>query len=230
MKLFFTILFSTLFLTGFAQIDCQPFMPTEEGSTWEQTHYSKNDKMTGRTRFELLKKTASGDSLILEIKSVSLDEKDAEIYVSEFEAYCINGVFEMDMASKLNGATMAAYESMDVTVDASRFPIPTLDEAVGTRIGDGTLVVQVSMNGMNTFRMTVEITDRLVAARENLETTAGTFDCVKISQTINTKMVMKMQSTSNEWYAEGIGVVRSESFDKKGRLTGYSVLTAVDLK
>ena len=125
---------------------------------------------------------------------------------------------------------MSAYESMDVTVDATEFPLPTLEEPIGTSLDDGTLTVQVGMNGVNTFRMVVQVTDRLIAARETLETIAGSFDCVKISQTVTTKMVIKIQATSNEWYAPGIGVVRSESFDKKGRLTGYSVLTAIDAK
>jgi hypothetical protein len=136
----------------------------------------------------------------------------------------------MDMSSQLNGQMMSAYESMDVTVDATEFPLPTLDEAVGTSLDDGTLTVQVGMNGVNTFRMVIEVTDRLVEARETLETVAGSFDCVKISQTVKTKMIVKIQATSNEWYAPGVGVVRTESFDKKGRLTGYSVLTAIDAK
>lgn len=230
MKFLTTLVVFFFAVIGFSQTDCKPYMPTEEGSTWEHTHYSKKDKVTGRTSFELLKKTENGDSLTFRIKATYFDEKDEEIYVNEFDAYCNGGVFEMDMSSRLNGETMSAYESMDVTVDATNFPLPTLEEAVGTRLDDGTLNVQVSMNGMNTFKMVIEVSDRMVAARENMETKAGTFDCVKISQTVNTKMVVKLQSTTNEWYAEGVGAVRTESFDKKGRLTGYTVLTAIDAK
>lgn len=230
MRTLLTLLLTCFFFIGHAQNDCEPYMPTEEGSTWELTHYSKKDKITGSTRYELLEKTTTGDSITFKIKATSFDEKGEEIYVNEFESYCRGGVFEMDMSSKLNGETMSAYESMDVTVDATDFPLPNLDEVAGTPLEDGTLTVQVGMNGVNTFKMVIEVTDRLVAGRETMETTAGTFDCVKISQTVKTRMIVKIQASSNEWYAPGVGVVRTESFDKKGRLTGYSVLTAIDAK
>ena len=37
--------------------------------------------------------------------------------------------------------------------------------------------------------------------------------------------IVKIEGSSTEWYSEGIGMVRSESFNAKGKLTGYSVLT-----
>ncbi|MFK7786987.1 MAG: hypothetical protein AB8B56_17835 [Crocinitomicaceae bacterium] len=230
MKALFTALLTSFFFTGYAQTDCKPYMPTEEGSTWELTHYSKKDKVTGSTKYELLEKKATGDDITFKIRATSSDEKGEEIYINEFEAYCREGVFEMDMTGMLKGETMAAYESMDVTVDASDYPLPNLDEAAGTPLKDGTMTVQVAMNGVNSFRMTIEVTDRLVEGRESMETTAGTFDCVKITQTVKTKMVVKIQASTIEWYAPGVGVVRSDSYDKKGRLTGYSVLTSIDAK
>ena len=75
--------------------------------------------------------------------------------------------------------------------------------------------------------MTIYVTDRAVEARESLTTSAGTFDCIKITQKETTKMIVKIQATSKEWYAENIGMVRSESYNKKGKLTGYSVLTKI---
>jgi hypothetical protein len=230
MKALLTLLLTTFFFIGYAQTDCEPYMPTGEGSTWELTHYSKKDKVTGSTKYELLEKTTTGDSITFKIKATSFDEKGEEIYVNEFEAYCRGSIFEMDMSGMLKGETMAAYESMDVTVDATDYPLPSLDEPAGTILEDGTLNVQVGMNGMTTFRMTIEVTDRTIDGRETMETQAGTFDCVKISQTVKTKMVVKIQGSSTEWYAPGVGVVRSDSYDKKGRLTGYSVLTALDAK
>ena len=230
MRIIFALILSFFVQNGIAQTDCEPYMPTGVGSTWEMTHYSKNDKVSGSTGYELLEKVESGDSLTLRIRSTSFDEKGEEIYVNEFDAFCRGGVFEMDMKGMLNGQTMSSYESMDVTVDATQYPLPTLTEAVGTALKDGTLTVQVAMNGVNTFRMVVEVTDRLVAARETMETTAGTYDCVKISQTVKTKMIVKIVATSNEWYSPNVGLVRSESFDKKGRLTGYSVLTKMDAR
>ena len=33
------------------------------------------------------------------------------------------------------------------------------------------------------------------------------------------------ESTTATWYSENVGMVRSESYDKKGKLTDYTLLT-----
>ena len=70
------------------------------------------------------------------------------------------------------------------------------------------------------------IYNRKVDAEESLKTPAGTFNCVKISQSQHLKAMISMDTNSIEWYAEGVGLVRSESYNKKGKLMGYSLLTA----
>lgn len=52
---------------------------------------------------------------------------------------------------------------------------------------------------------------------ESLSTSVGTLHCLKVSYTFKIKMFpfsRTMQAT--EWYAEGIGMVRRDIFDKKG--------------
>lgn len=86
---------------------------------------------------------------------------------------------------------------MDIEVDASAFVIPSK----------------------------VNMTDYKVEAREQVTTPAGEFDCLVISQRVSTKVIVKVEAGSMEWYAKGIGMVRSESYNKKGKLVGYDVLT-----
>ncbi|MCK5105190.1 MAG: hypothetical protein KAR17_20345, partial [Cyclobacteriaceae bacterium] len=139
--------------------------------------------------------------------------------------YCKNGKFEFDMAFKMNGEALQAYEDMDINVDATEFQIPSMDTAPGTLLKDGSLVVDVASNSVHMFKMTVLITDRKVEAREEIKTPAGDFDCLKLSQKISTKMIIGIEASSIEWYSEGVGMVRSESYNKKGKLNGYSELT-----
>jgi hypothetical protein len=68
-----------------------------------------------------------------------------------------------------------------------------------------------------------------VDAIEDVTTPAGTFNCVKISYDIETKTFMTMRASGIEWYAKDVGVVRSESYNGKGKLTGYSVLNDIKL-
>ncbi|MFN0275221.1 MAG: hypothetical protein ACKVPJ_05725, partial [Chitinophagales bacterium] len=53
----------------------------------------------------------------------------------------------------------------------------------------------------------------------------GSFECVKFSETIHMKMLFKVTAKSITWMAEDVGVVKSESYNDKGKLEGYSLLT-----
>lgn len=216
--------------TLFAQTECKPYIPVSEGTTWEITNYSGKGKETGKVSYTLEKKVETGNSATFTIASTSYDSKGKESYSNKFEAYCIDGKFKFDMAFKLDGAAMASYENMDVDVDATEFEIPSMDAAAGTELEDGSLTVNVGSNGMAMFKMTVLITDRKVEAKEKLTTPAGTFDCLRLSQQISTKMMVKIEGASKEWYAEEVGMVRSESYNKNDKLTGYSELTKLERK
>lgn len=63
---------------------------------------------------------------------------------------------------------------------------------------------------------------------EKVSTTAGKFDCVKISYLKRTKIVLKSTTLRvTEWYAQGIGLVKSESLDMKGKLNSKTLLVKV---
>jgi len=40
------------------------------------------------------------------------------------------------------------------------------------------------------------------------------------------KTIMKMETSSTEWFSKEVGMVKSESYNKKGKLISYSLLTA----
>ena len=220
------ILFLFLLTLSFAnaQVDCRPYVPTEKGTKWEITNYNAKGKQQGKTAFELVDKMVSGDDITFTIKHTSYDKKGEEIYSGSYEAKCVNGVFQLDMTSKMDGAAMQRFQNMDVTIDASDFELPDFDAAPDTTLADGELKVTVDAGGLG-LGMTVLITDRKVESNEELETPAGKYNCIVLTQHVSTKMMIKVQGKSKEWYAEGVGLVRSESYNKKGKLLGYSELT-----
>ena len=188
------------------------------------TSYNAKGKEGGKIYYELVEKSAQGDDITFTIKSRFEDGKGKETFESTYEAYCHDGVFEIDMQSKMDGVAMGAYKDMKMEVDATNYEVPDMDASPGTKLDDASLEVQVA----GIFNMIINTTDREVLAREEIETPAGTFDCLVLTQTTQSKMIVKVQSTTKEWYAPGVGLVRSESYNKKGKLTGYSELTALN--
>ncbi len=223
-----SLLFSFCLFAVQAQTDCRPFVPTEVGTKWEITNYNKKGKELGKISYELIEKEESGNDITFTIKNVTYDKKGEEVYSNTYDAKCVDGKFEFDMTYKMDGSALQAYQDMDVEIDASKFELPSLDEALGTKLEDGSLSVGVDAGGALRLNMTVDITNRKVEAKEQISTPAGSFDCVILSQDISTKFLIKVQASSKEWYAENVGMVRSESYNKSGKLTGYSELTMIE--
>ena len=74
----------------------------------------------------------------------------------------------------------------------------------------------------------ITISGAAYMGEEQISTTAGKFDCIKITYLKRTKVVLK--STTHrvtEWYAEGIGLVKSESYDMKGKPAGKTLLVKI---
>jgi len=230
MKIFTTVILLLFMAQSNAQTDCKPYVPTSEGDKWEITNYTHKGKETGKIAYELVSKEETANSTTFTIKAVSYDKKGEITFTNSFDAFCKDGKFEFDMAFMINGEAMSAYESMDVEIDASEFEIPSMDTPEGTQMSDGSLIVKVGSNSMVMFKMTILVTERMVGPKGSLTTAAGTFQCLTFSQKVNTKMIMKVEAYTKEWYAEEIGVVRSESYNKKMKLNGYSELSKIDIQ
>ena len=212
-----------------AQEECRPYLPIEVGTQWEMTNYNAKGKQQGKISYELLDMVTSGNETVFTVATKTFDKKGTEIYTNNFTAKCVDGKFEFDMAMKMDGAAMGPFQNMDVEVDASRYSIPDADAAAGTALEDGSLRVSSTGGGIG-INMTVAITDRLVEARETISTEAGEFDCLVLTQKVATKVVINVRGASKEWYAPNIGVVRTESYNKKGKLLGYSEITSISKK
>ncbi len=211
-----------------AQTNCKPYITIDKGSKWEITNYSKKGKAMGKIAYKLIEKEEEGNTTIFKVKAISYDEKGKEIFDSSYDAKCIDGVFTIDMAYKISEPSMQAYQNMEMDIDATTITIPSMGESVGKELDDGSLKVGIDTGSPLKINMTIDITDRKVEAKEQRTTTAGTFDCIVLSQKTSTKLLMKMEVDSKEWYAENIGLVRSETYNKKGKLIGYSELTKLE--
>lgn len=226
MKNLYLLLFIlTIPVLTIAQNDCTPFLPMEQGTVWELTNYDKKGKEEGKIVYEMLEKAETSEGLTFKVRSTIYDKKEKELFDSEFEAYCKDGRFEYDMAFKMSPETMQAYQGMDVEVNSSELAIPSFDSKPGTTLPDASLEVTVAGNSPIKIKVTTLITDRTIEAIEEITTPAGTFKCVKLSQTVSVKSIMKRESSMTEWYAEGIGLVKAEYYNKNGKLQSYSELT-----
>lgn len=85
------------------------------------------------------------------------------------------------------------------------------------------------LNGV--LKNEVTISGAACMGKEEVGTTAGKFECMKISYLKRTKVVLKTTTLRvTEWYAKGVGLVKSEAFDMKGKQYGKVLLVKINEK
>ncbi|MBP6979386.1 MAG: hypothetical protein KBB71_13860 [Lentimicrobiaceae bacterium] len=204
--------------------DCDAYFPMKEGAYLETKSYDAKDKLQGITKMTVLQKQTAGARTSVTTEVKSYDEKEKELMNTQMEVYCEDGVFYIDMKKFLDQKTMESFEGMEVAMETENMEFPSSLQ-VGQTLKDARITVSASTGGMKLFSMNVWITNRKVEAIEDITTPAGTFSCYKITSDVETKMMMKISVKSVEWYAKNMGTVRSESYNEKGKMTGYTVLT-----
>ncbi len=220
--------FSLMFIMSLvaAAQDCEPYYIESQGAVREMASYDKKDKLTGTTLQTVKEVKTSGSKVEWTIGTVSKDAKGKELSSGDLHMSCENGIFKMDMQNFLDDEMMKSFEGMEVTVDATDLDYPSV-LTPGMALSDGQVTVSATSQGVPMMSMVVKIYDRKVEAVEDVTTPAGTFSCYKMSYTVETKMMFTIVAKGADWMAKKVGVVRSETYDKNGNLTGYTVLNSV---
>ena len=211
----------------FAQ-NCESYFPQEVNKKYEYKDYDKKDKETGTTVKTVKEKKDIPGGIAITMQEVSQTKGSDSTNTIEYTIKCENGKMSMDMESMMmNSEQMNAYEGMETKVDADDMTIPENAKA-GDDLGGGKVTAEVFNQGVKMMSMTFTITDRKVDAVESVTTSAGTFECLKITSHVEFHMIMTLKMTITEWYAKDIGIVKSETYNKKGKKTTSTVLTKIE--
>lgn len=206
---------------------CDGYWMVELGKTLEYQDFNAKDKLVGSQLTTITELVELDGILNATIHSVSKDDKDKVTSEGDYKFSCKDGEITIDMQSMMNQQSMDAYEDMEVTIEQTNLIYPSRFTE-GQTLPDGTMTMKVSSSGMVVMTMVVNIVDRKVEKFETITTPAGSFECVKLSQTMNSDMgMMKMTTKSIDWFSLGVGSVRSESYDKNGALQSYRILSKI---
>lgn len=225
-----------LMLLSFTEVNAQcsnSFYRLKEGAEFEMTNYDKKDRPQGRTTYMISDVVEKNGAYEATFKSKIYDKKDKLLTEGEFVIICEGDKVKIDMQRMLNSMEqLSAYESMEVEAQGDFLEVPSNLE-VGQSLPEGrtTLTIKMGESNATMSKMNVDVKNRKVESKEDITTPAGTFTCYKISY--NTDVDMKVMGFGNkstygnaEWIAEHVGTVRTESYDKKGNLESYTLLTA----
>jgi hypothetical protein len=224
LKLLFLGLLISLPFENMAQTECNPYFVLKKGKKWTTSNYNAKDKYEGKQSFEILDLSESGNNLTAKVMLMSYDKKDELQMEKEIEFVCEDGVIKMDMSQYLPQETMESFKDMEIDMELEDLEIPRNLE-VGQYLDEGSVTATIS--GPMKMKFSVKMTDRKVMDKETLVVPAGTYETYKINSIIKfDAMGMERETKNVEWIAKEVGAVRTESYDKKGKLASYTVLTA----
>ena len=145
----------------------------------------------------------------------------------EYTAKCDGNTFSMSMKSLVPSTMQKSMGGGQMTIDANDLNIPN-SLSIGQKLNDGNVTLTMAVGSMN-MKTIINIINRIVTGKESITTPAGTFSCYKIEyDLVTTAMNMKIIGKVKQWVAKGTGTVKSENYNDKGELTGYSELTSLN--
>ena len=188
------------------------------------TIYNKKGEEKGKQIYTVSNVANSGDVTTATLNSEMFYRKGKSIVKANNHVKCVDGVMMMNMKMMVPQQQAEQFGNAEATAEDVYIDYPS-SMKVGDQLKDGAFNMDINNNGLKqTVSMT--ISDRKVEGKESVTTAAGTWDCFKISY--KSKMVVKtagigipVNIEGNEWYAPGVGVVKTQS------KSGGTAITAI---
>ena len=223
------VLLLALFALGFSSLasDCTSYVPDKIGTTWEYNHYSADDKSNGTTIITLDETSYSGDTIIYTMTTISKDARGKEVYTAELDSKCINGTYIVDMEEMMSALmATAGLGDAKVEIESEQLEYPSIDASVGTVVADATSVATITI-GENQLKSKYSYVNRKVTdTNVKVTTDAGTYNCMQMEEDFVVKSMMyNTSSSTTTWFSNGVGMIKQNTYDEKGKLTGYMSLT-----
>jgi hypothetical protein len=222
------ILFTVVILSVMVLKAQETFFPTKEGMVLTYKNFDKKEKLSGVMKYTIEKVNISGSDIDFTYLCEVLDNKEKLVFKEEITVHQKGDVMYFDMGNFLNKAAFQQEGTIpaEVEVKGNNMEIP-LNPKPGQTLPDANIEMAMKMGFVN-MKMSADITNRKVEGIEDISVSGGTFKCYKFSGDVNTvAMGIKVQAKTVEWFAKGIGTVKTESYDKKGNLTGRTELVEV---
>ena len=219
------ITFCFITTASFAQYNCSKYYPFSEGATSQLTMYDKKGKVQAIVEYKITKITSDGSSEVATMTHQLIDDKGNALSSSEYTLTCKDGVVSIDFNSLSRPQMLQQMGDVDYEITGTNIDLPN-NLSVGQNLPDAGINIKINMEGMSIMNMKTTITNRKVVGKETVTTPAGTFECYVITSTTEMKMGANHTSKSKQWIAEGVGMVKMEDYDKKGKLMGSGQLTS----
>lgn len=210
------IVIISMLVVSIGAMAVEPFFPTKKGMVLEYADKNSKGKIQSYSIITIQEVDYVDEAnMTVTYKLETLDEKkNPVLMIDALKVKIEEGYVHFDPTSNM-GQIM---EGMEIK---GRGIILPSDIKTGDKLDDYNISVAA-------MAMEVNCTNINVTANENIDVDGTSYDCFKVETAVNSKVVfLKTQGTTSVWYARGIGDVKTETYDKKGKLLSSKELISV---
>ena len=209
------------------------YFPTDEGTELEYVYYDEAGQSTQTETMTVKEVKQNGDAV--EAKAYSKIVKNKAKYNTSYSlynfsykdgvtSYCEDLIYREYIDADADPAQYTEAKRMEwadkLKFEGNNAVLLKDDAKAGETMPDWNYSILLNM-----LKNNVTISGASYMGTEKVSTTAGKFDCIKISYLKRTKIVLKTETLRvTEWYAEEVGLVKSEAYDTKGKLHDKVIL------
>lgn len=223
LKLFFVFMVAFSF-TGTIKAQSCDFFSVSKGTMLGYDNLNKRGKVTSKSKTTCYDVSKDSNGVITYcLKTEISNAKDVQMASREYKMQCDEGKFTIDTESYADPHAIEGFQELAIDVNNQDVAYPE-DLSLGMSLPDAIITMRASAEGKSKNTYVIIITDRKLISNESITVPVGTFDCYKISYNLE----MKSSTSSNfeviEYIAEGVGKIKTETYNYKGKLTSSSIL------
>lgn len=224
------VLISLMSTTIWAQ-KCDLYFPLIENNGVQFQSFDRRDRLQGTQDLMVKEIIQHADQIEALINSKYYDNRENFQHESDFTVICKGNEIIMDIQSMMDQSMMQGFQDMEIEMSSIDIVFPD-NPTVGQELQDASMTMSVSTGGMKITEIKFIIRDRKIESMETITTPAGTYEAFKITSEMFTEsrtmgISHRITMTSVDYWAEGVGTVRSESYNSKGRLESYVLLSKI---
>ena len=200
----------------------------QEGTVLVYHNLDKKGKVESKIIYKVESIKQSGDNAEVTYAVETFDKNDKSVFKDRITLKKIADKLYFDMSNFVNkGAFQQEGEiPSTVEIEGNSMEVP-INGTAGQTLPDANLTISSNL-GFVKLKMNADVINRKVETIEDLTVPAGTFNCLKIIGDVSGKVLgLSISGKSAQWYSPGVGMVKSESYDKKGELSSSMVLTSL---
>ena len=221
MRKLFQLIILLLYLSSIsAQKDCSSIATFNDGQEWVYQWYGTNNKPSFKSYVKVIS-SQKGDSSLIHL--VIINAFEDTVYEGKYYVQCTSTGLQQDLLAKLTPDMLQSMNGLDIKTDKLGWVLPH-----GLKAGDSIPQSYAHFSGyaddIKILDLDISIGPVAIFDREDLTTPAGGFPCMTMSYELWVTQMTRKRFKLRDWLSPGVGIIRREVFDRRGRYFGYCEL------